>query len=259
MIRRGDGPDGEIDSRTVAERQGRAVEIVHGRRSPPAGWPLEALGYPFRRPGLATILGGAAVWVLIDVATGWNLLLGALLSMVAAIPFLQWQIRSAARTAAGEDAPVAWGRAMEMGRDDIVGLGRWLAAGGVLLAPAVILHAFDRDGPALAVFALALLWLATGALGLATGRPGLMRPWNALPWIGRHPLGLLAGTAGWWVAWLAGWAAFALRHEPWSTLLAASVPLRFVFLYALLVSARALGVVGRGDPEDEERPTSPAG
>lgn len=242
--------ESEVDERTVAEKHGRAVEVTTGRRPPPPGWPAEAFRYPLRRPGPATIAGGAAFWVLLDLATRWNLLLGLLFKIAAWIVFARWQIKVAARSAAGHDVPPPWGHAIEMDREEIIRLGWWFVAAVMLLAPGILVLHFGSAGVGLVLLGVAGLWMAVDALGLAIGRTGLKRPWKALPWIGRHPFGLLAATVGWWAAGLSEWAVFALRSERTGIVLLVSVPVRIVFAYLLFVSARALGVVGRDDGGD---------
>ena len=234
-----------VDTRTVAEKRGTAVDVVAGRRPPPAGWPGEAFVFPLRRPGPGTCAVGAVFWVLLDLAGRLNFFLGLLLKVVVGTLFLRYQIHVAARSAAGVDVPPPWGRAMEMRRDQIVALGRWLIGVGVVVGIGIVLFVFERGGIALALFAVGGLWLATGALGLAVQDPRISRPWNALLWIGRHPFALAAATLGWWFAGVAEWLGWELRFAPAVWFVLASLGLRLVFLYLWLLSGRFLGVVGR--------------
>jgi len=250
-----------VDRRTVAEKRGRAVAVVAGRRPPPQGWPLEALAFPLRRPGPTTIVGAALLLLLLDLASRWNFFVGLLLKL-ALLPFLlRWQLCVASTTAGGHDAPSGWGRAMEMSREQIRGLGVLLVAGLLLLAPGLLAGGFGRAGLAVALYLVAGLWLAAGALGQAVGDPRLLRPWHALWWGVRHPVGLLLATAGWWASGLVEWAVANLTDAPTGAFLAASVGMRVAMLYLWLLSARARGVVGRSwSPfRDRDGPTSPGG
>ena len=104
---------------------------------------------------------------------------------------------------------------------------------------------FGRSGLALVLFLGGGMLLAVGALGQVVGDPTLIRPWNALAWIARHPLGLLAATAGWWAA---GWTEILvwwMRDASTGLYVPACFALRLVGMYLWLLSARALGVVGR--------------
>lgn len=237
--------DEGVDTRTFAEKRGRAVAVVAGRRPPPSGWPQEALAFPLRRPGPRTIVGAGVLLVLLDLAWRWNLFVGLLLQL-AVLPFLlRWQLHVASTTAGGRDAPPGWGGAMEMSREHVRGLGVLLLVAAVLLAPGLLALHWDRPGLAVILFLAAGLWLAAGALGQAVGDARLLRPWHALSWIARRPLGLLVSTTGWWATGLVAWAMLALSDAPTLGFLAASLGLRVAMLYLWLLSARTLGVVGR--------------
>lgn len=256
-----------VDERTLAEKQGRAVGVVSGRRPDPLHWPSEAFLFPFRRPGRVTMVSGTGFWVLLDLAECGNFFLGLFLKVLVVPLFLRWQFHVASMTAGGQDEPASWGSAMDLTRGQIWGIARFLVAAVLLLAPGAIAAALERPVLGFVLLVLGSLWLAAGALGEAVGDPSFLRPWNAVAWVGRRPLGLLASTVGWWAAGFIEVAVYALSDAPLLLALLASVAMRLVFLYLWLVSARALGVVGRAwspwadEDGDQAGPgaTSPAG
>lgn len=251
-----------VDTRTVAERRGQAVGVVAGRRPPPQGWPAEAFAFPLRRPGPRTIAGAAVLLTLVDLVGRANFFVGLLLKVPAALVLLRWQLHVASRTAAGRDEPAGWASAMDLTREHARGVGILLVAAVLLAAPGIVADVLERPGLALVLFAAGGLWLAACALGQTVGEAVLSRPWLALAWIARRPLGLLAATAGWWAA---GWTEVFLwwmRDEPALLFAAASFGMRLVGMYLWLLSARALGVVGRSSSffgDDESAATSPGG
>jgi len=263
--------DTGIDTRTVAERRGDAVAMETGKRPPPEGWPGEAFAFPLRKPGLQTIAGAAIFLMLLDLLSRANFFLGLLFKLFAVIFFLRWQLHVASKTAAGHDVPAGWAGAVDMSRERLRGIGILLVAALLLVLPGVVADLLERPALAVVLFLAGGVLLAAGALSQVVGDPTLMRPWNVLAWIARRPLGLLAATAGWWAA---GWTEILLwwmRDASTGAYLAASLGLRLVGMYLWLLSARALGVVGRSwslfddeddDEEDDdevEAATSPAG
>lgn len=255
-----------VDTRTVAEKRGDAIRATTGPRPPPEGWPGEALSFPLRPPGPLAIGVGGVLLALLDLVTRGNFFLGLLLKLVALVLFLRWQLHVASRSAAGHDVPAGWGGAMDMRREHVRGIGIVLVAAVVLCAPGIVAGVLERPFLALVLFLVGGVLLAAGALSQVVGDPTLMRPWNVLAWVGKRPLGLLAGTAGWWAA---GWTEVVLgRMGDASTplYLLTAIALRVAGLYLWLLSARALGVVGRSwslfgddDEDEDEASTSPAG
>ena len=63
--------------------------------------------------------------------------------------------------------------------------------------------------------------------------------------MGRRPLACLAGSVGWWVLVLVEWSLAAFAEQGLGLLALLSIVLRCACFYALLLSARALGVLGR--------------
>ena len=259
-----------VDTRTVAERRGDALPVVAGRRAPPEGWPGEAFQFPLRAPGPQTIVGAAVLLTVLDLASRANFFLGLMLKLFALLLFLRWQLHVASKTAAGHDEPAGWASAMDLSREKIRGVGLLLVAALVLAGPGVVADVLERPGVAIVLFLVGGVLLAAGALSQVVGDTTLIHPWNALAWIAKHPLGLLASTAGWWAA---GWTEIFIwwmRDTSTGLFIAASLGLRLIGMYLWLLSARALGVVGRSwslfeddAPEDapqEDAPTtSPEG
>jgi hypothetical protein len=235
----------EIDERTFAEKHGRAVERVVGRRPPPPGWPLEALRYPLRTPGLRMIAGGAALLVALDVVTWANLFLGWFLKVLV-LPFLvRWQLHAASMSAAGRDEPARWLDAVEMLPEHALAIRRFFIALPVLLVPGAIAAALGNLPLAVVLFLLGSVWLAVVALGAAVADPALLWPWQAAGWIASRPLGLLVAAAGWWAAGFVEVCVALLETAPFATALPLFVLLRIPFFYVWMLSARVLGVVGR--------------
>jgi hypothetical protein len=248
----------EVDTRTVAERRGEAVGVETGAREPPPGWPLEALAFPWRRPGWALILGSAAVWTALDVLCLVEPVaaLGYLLKLLLLPFFLQWFLHVVGQSAAGYDRPAGWLAAMELDRDRVVGLGRLLVVAALLAVPPLVAGKVGRDGLAVVLLVVGSLWLSAGALGQALGAPGLLWPWNALAWVGRRPLALLVGASAAWAIVLAEIAVKTLGEGAGTPAgegggglsigsAIACLGIRLALFYVWLVAARALGVAGR--------------
>ena len=72
-----------------------------------------------------------------------------------------------------------------------------------------------------------------------------MLPWKAFPWMGARPLALLAGTVGWVAAVGVERLEAAQPDIGVFAGLVLFLTLRVAFVYLWLLSARALGVVGR--------------
>jgi hypothetical protein len=244
--------EGEIDTRTVAERLGRSVTPVAGARPPPPGWPREALAFPLRR--VRVLLVATAVLIVLDVVTWAQPFVGWALKLFALPFFLRWQLRVASMSAAGHDAPVGWADAAGAERDDLRRMVRLLALAVALLAPGLLALALSLTVPAIVLLVVGCAWTAAAALGAAVGDPSLGRPGGAVEWMSRRPLGLLAGALGWVAAGAAEVAVLALADAPLAGALAAFVGLRLATAYAWLLSARALGVVGRAWSPWEDAP-----
>ena len=234
----------EVDARTVAERLGRDVERRAGRRPPPAGWPGEAFSFPFRGSpvGLGLAVGG---WVLLDLASWSNLFVGTVLKALAYVFFLRWQLGVANATSAGRDEPSPFARVADVDMADLRGLARLLGLGAALVLPGIVLLLLERTAAGVLLLLVGLLWAAVAALGQVVGEPSLVLPWKALAWMGARPLGLWASTVG-WVAAVGVEALVWAQHGTGAfAALALSIPARAAFVYLWLLSARALGVVGR--------------
>ena len=115
----------------------------------------------------------------------------------------------------------------------------------LLLTPGVLVLAFGNTVLGLVLVCAGSMYAAVVALGAALGDPSLKYPWNAFGWMGRRPLSCLAGSVGWWVLFLAEWSLGSLSDPGLGLLAFLSLVLRAACFYALLVSARAIGVMGR--------------
>ncbi len=252
-------PDGEVvqvDTRTVAERRGTAVARVAGVRDYPPGWPLEALRFPIRGHGAGLLAGTTGAVFALDLL-GWPpslTFLSWLVKTPALLFVVRWQLDLVGRSAAGQDAPTGWATALEVDRDGVKTFGRFLLWCFVLLLPHNVLWLLGPSGlgwlAGTGAWEVGLLiaasgWMAVVALGWALEEPRLRRPWVTAAWLWSRPLTCLAGSVGWWALGVTEAAILALaKSEVWAGLPAALV-LRATSIYALMVSARVLGVLGR--------------
>jgi hypothetical protein len=245
----GEREEGEVDERTVAERRGETRARGHEPVPLPPGWPREALTFPFARPGPALLIGATGVLVLLDLLfLVADVALAAWLGHLLAFAFLfRVQLHVTASSAAGRDAPEGWRRALDMDR-----LGHFLGVlGGVALAlaPGAVLLLFGQPAVAVVLLVAGSMYASVLALGSALGDPTLKRPWTALAWMTRRPLACLGGALGWWLALGAVLAVHGLVPRGAGLVVFVSVVLRPVCAWGLLLSARALGVLGRSwDP-----------
>jgi hypothetical protein len=257
------GPPGEVEvsDQTVAERQGRAVERIAGVRPLPEGWPLEALGYPWRGAGAVRWLIATAVIFGLDLV-GWSpslRFLGWILKVPALLFVVRWQLDLAGMSAAGHDAPGSAQPTLALDRQGIGTFVRLLRWAAFLVAPSAILWligprwigiAKGTDAPMFALLVLASAWLAVIALATAVEAPHLKRPWVTLLWIVRRPVHLLAASAGWWgLAATEVWMP-AIAGDGQGPAVMLGALLRAASVALVMVSARVLGVLGRRvDPE----------
>jgi hypothetical protein len=237
-----------VDTRTVAERQGRAVEGVSGARPPPPGWPREAFRFPLRAPGPVLIAGWGALLALLDgVGTTPLWILVLFLKLPVLLFLLRWFLHEAGMSAGGLDRPSGIARVLELERQSLKQFGGIAVCVLLALAPGAILLWREQVGWAIVVLLLGSAWLSTALLGAAV-------------WIVNRPLGLLAGASGLWAAVAAEVAAFSLANSSFLTATLAALSLRAAFLYLWLVSARAVGVLGRAwTPWEEDARTDAKG
>jgi hypothetical protein len=234
-----------VDERTLAERLGTAIPQVAGARPPPPGWPREALRFPLKKPGLGAVLGGTAFLALLDVLSWWNLFAGGLLKALALPFYVRWHLHVVATSAGGHDHPATWLAAVDLHPDHFRQLLTLLLQAFVLLAPGVGVLVWGPTALGLLLLLLGSVWLAVAVLGSALGDGKLVLPWHAVAWISTRPLPLLVGASAFWAAGLAEWLVAALASAPLPAALAVFLPMRFAVLWLWLLSARALGVLGR--------------
>jgi len=238
----------DVDVRTVAERRGevrpRGADAVLG---PPPGWPGEALRFPFQKPGPGFFAAGLIALVALDLLglvevlrfPGWTAKLLLLMFVLRA------QFHVIGTSAAGRDRPEGWQGALAFGRDELGPYLRTLGFFAGVLAPGTVLWAFEKVTPGLLLLALGSMYAAIVALGAALRDARLKWPWRALPWMVRRPLHCLAGSLGWWVLLGSEIALSRLVHEGFWIYGFVAIILRIACLYALLLSARVIGVMGR--------------
>ncbi len=234
----------EVDTRTVAERRGQEIELRAGRRPPPPDWPVEAFSFPMRGDlvGLGIALG---IWVLLDLVAWWNPFVGVTLKVLAYVFFLRWQLSVASTSASGQDVPTPFARVSDIDMEGLKALGRLVAIIVALALPGIVLLLLGKTAAGLFLVVAGLLWAGVAALGTVVGEPSLVLPWKALPWMGARPLGLLAATVGWVVAVGVEWFEGTQSGIGAFPAIVLAIVLRTAFVYLWLVSARALGVVGR--------------
>lgn len=264
------GKDGEervISTKTLRERKDPSSRTHSGPLPLPPGWPREALSFPVRAVRVFAV--GVAVWVAADAAGAVNALLGWIAVVASTLLAARWQLRAVVRTATGDDvAPTPTAAPREdpdapapraIGRTDFdLSRLRPLAWFGLSLVPALIpflapyLRAPSnpvRTGGETAFLVVALA-LALGVmapsllLSVAFDDRDLEKPWHAVRWFLRGPLAFVALGLSWAVVIAGSLLVFARWGSLAGTLLV-SVPVRAAAVYALLLSARLLGVLGR--------------
>lgn len=242
-----DADEDGVDSRTVAERLGTAAPRFRDRVPPPEDWPREAFLFPLRPPGPTNMAVGAGVMLLLDVMStaeagrfpAW------MLKLVVLMFVLRGQLRVIARSADGRDDPSGWAGALAFDSDELRKYGGFIAFFACGVLPGWALIAFGLVGPGIAVLAVGSMYVSVVALGAALADPGLKWPWRAPYWMVRHPVACIAGSAGWWVLGLTEVALSDVYAKGLLVTLVVAVPLRLLGMYALVLSARCIGVMGR--------------
>ncbi len=238
----------EVDTRTVAERRGRDRPRGAVERIPvPAGWPGEAFGFPLRKPGPTLIVLGVVVLFLLDLLglseavrfPGW------MLKLLLLVYVLRAQFHVVGASAAGRDEPHGWREALAFDWDDLKLYWRTLLFFAGALLPGTLLWVFEVVAPGVLLLVLGSMYAAVVALGAALRDPLLKWPWHALRWIATRPLHCIAGSLGWWALLGTEIALYGLVEEGPVVYGFVAVVLRVVCLYMLLLSARAIGVMGR--------------
>ncbi len=264
------GKDGEervISTKTLRERKDPSSRTHSGPLPLPPGWPREALSFPVRATRVFAV--GVAVWVAADLAGAVHPVLGWIVALVPILAAARWQLRTLARSATGDDvapslfaapsqdadspSPRALGRT-EFGTAQFRPLFWFLLALAPAAVPALAPYLRDPSNPVrtggetvflIAALAFALVVMAPSLLlSVAFEDPDLEKPWNAARWFLRGPVAFLAFGLSWGVV-LAGTLLLAARWGAFAGTLLVSVPVRAAAVYALLLSARLLGVLGR--------------
>ena len=248
----------QVSAIPVRERNDPASRTRPGRLPPPRGWPGEALRYPVRGRGVASLVLGAAVLASFDQLTRWNAFLGLFAKVLVLVWVLRWQMRATVATAGGDDRPPRAFDGADFEGDALSSLLGVLVRLVVYLIPAAVAYAKPflqdpKDGAhdaaswtlVIGLGSLALLLAPIVVLGAATGNRRMTWPWGAVPWLFRGFRVCLAVTLGW--AALVPAEAFVtwLPATSLGLSFAACFALRTVSLEILLAGARGLGVLGR--------------
>jgi hypothetical protein len=145
-----------------------------------------------------------------------------------------------------------------VGTEDFKGFARYLLWAFVSALPASLLWLLQgylgwvhgMDAWIVGLFVVGSAWMSVVALATALGEPRLKRPWVTVLWLFWFPLTCLTGSLGWWALGVA--EATVLKGgdvSPWAAIPSGLV-LRAASIYALMVSGRVLGVLGRRwDPD----------
>ena len=237
----------EVDSRTVAERAGEEVPRGSEDVPMPADWPGEALAFPFRAPGPGFILMGVVVLLPLDLmlVSSAVAFVGWVLKLLLILFVLRAQLLVIGSSAAGHDVPLGWRKALVFERDDLGAYARTVLLFVLLIAPGCFVLAFGNVWLGMLLVAVGSMYAAVVALGAALQDRTIKRPWNAFGWIGRWPLYCVVGSLAWWLLVLTEWSLASSADQGLTLIAFLSVILRFAGFYALLLSARAIGVMGR--------------
>lgn len=246
-----DGEARVVSTKTLKERLDPTSRSRPGPLPPPPGYPAEVLRFPWRSK--ASFVGALALAVAADLCRKVHPLLGALAWLLVTALHVQWQVRSVARTATGDDAAPAL---FAFGFEPMAL--RWAGLFLVSFAPALIAffvpYVRDLSHPVrspgetaflVAAIAIPLAVLFPAAmLGCAFDDRSFARPLVALRWFFRGILPFLSVPLGWGVVAL-GHVVNPAGLDAVAGVVALSVVVRGAGLFALLVSARCLGVLGR--------------
>ncbi len=187
------------------------------------------------------------MWAALDTlgALGFVVFLTWMLKPLLFGALLHGQFALIGSSASGKDDPVGWVEAVQFGDFDARAYARYagFALPGVFIAVGFFL--FHQPAIGLLVLLVALAYAAVLALGQALGDVRMRLPWVALPWVVRGPLHVAVGCVGWLFGWV-GEAVILYQQEVGIGMTAiVGIAVRLLCVYALFVSARALGVLGR--------------
>jgi hypothetical protein len=185
------------------------------------------------------------VLVGLDLVTWANLFLGLVLQLFALVFFLRWQLYVASMSAGGRDASMPWIVALDVQAEHLKPLAGWLLRAVLVVGVAAGLLTWVSLLSGLVAALAGAVWLSARALALVVSDPKVGRLDGLLAWFSRRPLALLSVGVGWAVAGSATWAEAQLAPSSLVLALLLFVPLRVLTLYAWLLGARILGVLGR--------------
>jgi hypothetical protein len=243
----------EVDTRTFAEKKGVAPIRATGVLPPPPHWPLEALRFPFRGHGPGFLAGTTAAVFVLDFLVWTDFrFLSWMLKTPALLFVIRWQLDLIGHSAAGKDEPVGWRHAIDVDKQGVKSFGWFVVQCFATALPSMILWTLrwlgwvHNTGPwEVGLLIVGSAWMSVYALGSALEDSRLKRPWVTVAWLFYRPLTCLAGSLGWWALGVAEVTVLALaKTDTWAAIPAAIV-LRATSIYALMLSARVLGVLGR--------------
>jgi len=254
--RRG-APELDVDRRTVRERLGTEDLPDRPPDEDPAGWPLEALRYPLRRP-IRTLGIAAAAWTLADLLGRTNVFVAALLKLPLAVALLRLQMRAALATADGKDSPPPAFVASDLQPEALADVFRvvlrlflFLLPAGFTVLGTLMASPSDPDfggskGLLAGSLALAgLLFAPIALLGIAFGRRSWTWPWGGLVPLARGLVPCVTTVLGWCAAVLAERLVARMYGAPVALFVIGSLGLRLAVVAWQLVGARGLGVLAR--------------
>ncbi|MDA1194194.1 MAG: hypothetical protein O2894_03340 [Planctomycetota bacterium] len=241
-------PESDVETLTVAERTGKARAVgARTELGPPPRWPGEVFTFPLRKPGPSLLVFGVIGWVLLDAlgtveklqfpAWALKLLLGGYL--------LRASFHVIGSSAAGRDEAHGWTEASELDSEKLWSYVRTLGLFTALLLPGVLTWVFGSAWLGLLLLIVGSMYAAVVALGAALLDPSLKWPWNALRWMATRPISCLVGSAAWWLFFAAEAMLGSADPDSLSLYVLGSILVRGACMWALLVSARVLGVMGR--------------
>jgi hypothetical protein len=207
------------------------------------------------------LLLAALVFAAADALTVANAFLGAAAKVPLYATMVLWQVRAAARTAAGEDLPPPLSSAASLEPDGLLGLLRLLVVSALWLAPAAVVAVVPwlenpraPRWPPQSVAAIAAFFAATLCaapivlLAHALSSPRLAWPWRTAVWVARGFSTVLAVVGGWSLCAALEVLVAAVPEDAAGKAFALFLALRAAALVAVGAGARALGVLGRRFP-----------
>ncbi len=239
--------DGEVDTRTVAERKGEAPPRATENLGNPPDWPQEALSFPMRPPGPAFLAFVMVPFFLMDLMGYADAVrfFAWVLKLLFLVFVLRAQFAVIGSSAAGHDAPVHWKNALQFDKEDFWRYVWTMALVIGLHVPGIVFWFMENYFVAILLLVLGSMYASVVAMGEGLKDSSLRLPWRAFPWIKRGPFHCVVGCVAWWALLAVEPALVGLSEQSFGLVAFVALALRAVCAYLLLVSARALGVLAR--------------